>query len=301
MSVTTKCVIAVAIICSGLVAAGQALATTIAPTNIDITVEAGNAADYLILIGNEQDVAREYTADIIGVRATDSEELKFYDLDSGTLSWFALSDTGFSLGPNAMKEVSLSVSPSAHVESQVLIAAVRFIALPLSGGDVQVAEGVTSLLFITVGSDNIQQAELLDFSSASFRSKLPAEFYTTIRNSGQQITQPSGTIRITNIFGSTVDVIDLNPDENRVLGGQTRTLKVGWGNDEEAQGYTQGLIAELRQFTMGIFTAELSAEAWPGYGEWSASTRLVVIPWRTITLAATLFIAMIAIIKITRK
>ncbi|MDP2631720.1 MAG: hypothetical protein Q8P30_03055 [Candidatus Uhrbacteria bacterium] len=279
----------------------EAHAATIAPTAFDLKILQGETAEHIIVLGNEQQEAETFSIEMYGVQVSETTgEIEFYKLSDDVRSWFKTSEQEYLLEAGGLKEVSINISIPSSAESQTLGVAIQFTGEPANEEGINVISGVASLLFLTIGSDLDNHAELLDFSADKYSSHLPIDFYTTIRNSGSSISQPSGTITIKNLFGSITDVLDFNPNANRVLAGQDRTIQASWGEQSSADGFVQNLSQEFSQFTIGIFTVELNIQPWSDYSEWNSQIRVVVIPWRMLLVALALFILLFSVLKVTR-
>ena len=157
--------------------------------------------------------------------------------------------------------------------------------LPKDGKSAGVSPVVTrigSLLFIRVAGEVKEDLKLKDFSlkdHASVIGSTPVNFQLVYENNGTVHENPSGFIHITNIFGS--DVANLEVEPWFVLPDSLRARELSWN----------------APFLFGRYVAK--AEIKKGYGGLTDTATVVfwVIPWKVIALA---FIAIVLVVSIFR-
>lgn len=267
------------------------LATGISPTVADVGVEPGGMISSTVFVINDGEEAKIYTLDVIGVDLGQStDDMNFYILDDETASWFELSQISFRLEPDQVEEVLLTIKPSQSASSKVLVVGVKVLEKASEDDAVRVVSGLVSLVFVTVGQDLIEGAEMLDFSSSSvFTSRLPVTFYTTFDNTGERVIQPIGSVTIENLFGKTVETLEINQNRNRVPNGQVRTFTTTWDDGKK-----------LLSFRLGIFKAKLSVRPWGNGEEIIAEKMIVIVPWRVLVVGLLLLALVIMALSMRR-
>lgn len=276
-----------------------AQAGTIAPTVADIVVMPGESASVEISIINDQPETTIYSLEpvIVNVEAS-SEELSIRALSDNEKAWITLSENAIMVEAQQASVVTVSIAPPADLEPQVMIIGVEIMAESTASGGVNVRSGLMSLVFATIGTDIAGQAAILDFEAMpDFTSHLPVEFYLTVENQGERIVQPRGQINIRNLWGQTVAALEINPNEHRLVSGQVRTLEIIWGQEDQTQGFFHELKQELAEWRCGYYRLEAQATPWPGAAELTASSAVIIWPWRTCLVALTV----VLLIGVLRK
>ena len=100
---------------------------------------------------------------------------------------------------------------------------------------------------------------------------LPVTHSLTVRNEGERVVIPQGTMRVTRLFGREVAVEEINPGGLRVLSGQTRTFTTQWGTVQNDS---------FSPWTIGIFDVEVTVQPWGEGDAFHARQRIVVFPWK---------------------
>ncbi|MFH1712391.1 MAG: hypothetical protein ABH846_04115 [Patescibacteria group bacterium] len=274
-------------------------ATSIAPTVIDLAVTQGMEVVTQITIINDSEDTKNYTLSMIGVDVgTSPDNMTFFELDEDTASWFDLSQSNLQLAGNEELEIELMITPSLVAPSQVVTIGVQILENVEASSGVGVSSGFISLVFITVGSDLEENFELIGFSfSPKIAASLPIEFNATIQNRGQRVVQPEGLLEIDNIFGKTVKRIEINPNFNRVTQDQIRTFNMTWGEGERNQNFFKGLKQEIETFHFGVYRTSVEFRPWINGETISAKKTLIIIPWRTVSVALLLIFSGITLIK----
>ena len=141
---------------------------------------------------------------------------------------------------------------------------------------------IGSLFFIRIAGDIKQDLVLKDFSMKNHRNILgssPVNFEILYENNGSVHENPYGYIYVTNLFGSEIKKIEVEPWF--ILPDSLRVREVSW----EAP------------FLFGRYTA--TAEIKKGYGDAvdTATVAFWVIPWKIVSLVFVSVIVLVAIIR----
>lgn len=250
------------------------------PSVADVVLEPGESDVLEFFIENTSSQEHEYGVSLYGVTFDDeSGEPKFGPMQAEVASWVSVDAYAFSLAPSASRSLELTVAiPASADTTTATFAAVVRESLDDTG--IYLSSGVSSLVFVTVGSPNTA-ATVTDFRSRPFFAvHLPVTFSVDIANNGERVVQPYGIVRVRDIFGRTITSLEFNAVLRRVPVGLTRTFDVQWGESLETRSIFHELWRELTS-GVGLFTAEFVAAPYPGAEPTlQATTRLLVFPWR---------------------
>lgn len=139
-----------------------------------------------------------------------------------------------------------------------------------SAGVSPIITRIGSLIFIRVAGDIVEDLTLKDFSLRNNRWLLggtPVNFEILYENNGTVHENPYGAINITNIFGSDVGHIDVEPWF--ILPDSLRAREITWNP----------------KFLLGRYKATLDLSRVYDNKKDSATVYFWVIPWKLITIA----------------
>lgn len=250
------------------------------PSVADVVLEPGESDVLEFYIENTSSQEHEYGVSLYGVTFDDeSGEPKFGPMQAEVASWVSVDTYAFSLAPSASRSLELTVAiPASADTTTATFAAVVRESVDDTG--MYLSSGVSSLVFVTIGSPSTA-AIVTDFRSRPFfAAHLPVTFSVDIANKGERVVQPYGIVRVRDIFGRTMTSLEFNSVLRRVPVGLTRTFDVQWGESLETRNIFHELWRELTS-GVGLFTAEFVAAPYPGAEPTlQATTRLLVFPWR---------------------
>lgn len=284
MSAITRGVGALLLLASAVVLPAAVHASGISPSAGDVQARQGDAARHVITVVNNEEDKISYSVRPIGVELGKvTTDVSFYELPDSLASMVTVGNSRFDLDPGEEKEVEIVLAPQDDAESQAFVLGVQVVEEASGSSDVQVGGGFVSLVFVTIGEDVEEGYEFLDFSaSREFATELPISFALTLRNSGERIVQPQGSVDIVSIFGKTVDSFDINPADKRVSAGQTRTFVTVWDGRPGVLG-------------AGIYRVRLRVAPWVHGEEFMQELTVVYAPKRTVLLLSAFFILFILI------
>lgn len=120
-------------------------------------------------------------------------------------------------------------SPGAHM------GVVRFNAVPAEsssdGSQVSLSASIGSLILINVSGDieidlSIEEVAVSqDGEAGSFFEQGPLTFITRLNNQGNVYMQPSGTLRVTNMFGQEVEITPLETETSEAEADATKSIE----------------------------------------------------------------------------
>lgn len=299
MSVITKVLGAIFSCAFLLPAAAHAIVVT--PTAIDFELQQQEQGSVEVIIANNGTTDAEYELDILAVKLDETRgSMEVSALTTAEQKWFTLSGEAISLAPEEAQIIVLHVNPPDSMSAGIYTFGLEVKEIVESSGGIAPSSGVLSLVFVTIGSPDAK-AELLDFSVDQERfSELPVTFAVTVRNGGERIVQPVGSIQIYNAFGTIVRQLPLNVDGKRIFAGEERTLMVQWGGDEDPQSLVQKLYVQASQFVFGPFSAEIIFTPWEGADPLAQQVALFAFPWQLFLLLTILIIVIVVFARIKR-
>lgn len=269
-----------------------ASAVGLSPTTVDLWLEPSQEEIYELNVINDSEEVRNYSVQIVGIAFDEEDAVTFVSIEDGANDWFRVTPEQFELAAGEEIFVNVAIAPE-QAASQVRVFGIQIVEDPDPESSADIKTAITSLLFLTVGTEVEQGAELLDFSlSETVVSQLPVTFFTTYRNVGDGILQPDGVVTVRNMFGSTVFQKSFNPRGNRLVPGQVRTFASTWEGNQQS-----GLFGELSPLKIGIYTVEIVVQPWEGSEEMSLTERVVFVPWRT----GSLVLGLIVFVLFVRK
>jgi len=142
-------------------------------------------------------------------------------------------------------------------------------------GQVAIVTRAGILVYLEVSGEVNEKGELLNFSFQEgkfFVFGLPEDFAVNFKNSGNTYLKPAGEIKIKNIFGSLIAVVDVNNKERIIL-------------PEDAQALNVSKRFEKPPFAFGLYKAELALSWGEKQNDIQKSIYLFVFPWKVVLLA----------------
>ena len=251
--------------------------------------------------------------------------LKGFDIDDKTQAisvkdslpanlkeWISFKQPSLTLGPGAAAPLDVVYSAPNDVGFSYSLAIVLSRAPSLAAnGSVRLQGAVAVFNLINIDRpDAVSSLSIQSLTvSRSMYEFLPATFNVTVKNNGNIIGQPGGTLFIQRSFddNSPLATIALNPAESYVLPGKSRTFTLSWGAgfpryvttktaDNTAPSNTLSWNwKDLNDLRFGRYTAKAVLVYSNGQRDQAvtASTNFWVIPWRLIG-GSILLLALIA-------
>ena len=204
-------------------------------------------------------------------------------------SWMQVASDPIVLPPEQSLEIPVTLVIPADASPGGHYAAILVGTRPprTEGSAVRTSQVVTSLFFLRVAGDVIEQGSIREFSVAHlFREAPQAQFGVRFQNTGNVHVQPQGQITIRNMWGKERGVIPINQKSHfgNVLPGTIRRFDFSWEGEQS--------LADI-----GLYTAELTLS----FGEnarqnVTAATRFFVIPIRGVLVTLGLLTAFIGFV-----
>lgn len=151
--------------------------------------------------------------------------------------WLGATET-VTLAPEQRETIPITINVPQDASPGGHYGVVRFTGAPpeLEGTGVSLSASVGTLILVNVSGDVKESASIeelfvsKDGKRASLFEYGPLDFTLRIENDGNIHLQPKGTIQVTNMFGKTVYLSQLNQDSRNVLPGSIRKFEQSMGN-----------------------------------------------------------------------
>jgi len=290
------------------------LATTVAPTILEISLDPGQSQQAIITLFNEtnEDLYLSGSVELFepegergGARVLEPE------LTDQSVGWVKLPLNALVLAPREAIEVPVivDVPQTAEVGGYYLAIMWQTNAGPnRPANQVQLSGRVGVLMLLEVKGDVNRSLKVEDFrliDNENFYSNLPVGFSLKLKNEGNIHLKPEGYVMIKNIFGKPSQVLLVNKDKGNILPLSVRRFESFWQRGEFvplADGFIDGLRLELRQFAFGRFTAQAVVSYGPEATTVS-SDKLVfwVVPWRLLSVIGFLFLAILMVMIFKKR
>jgi len=272
-------------------------AFALAPSSLDLTAERGETISSSITILNTQENDQEYFLDLMGFRSKDdSGAPEFYSSDNGTselTEWILFEEDSLIVPALSSSEVFFKVVVPDDIAAGGYFAAITVSPAP---ADVVATNGAiieaktAALVLLTVTGETNEQLELLDFVNNDDIYALPQQvFVYRVQNQGNVHVTPTGTITLKGIFGQTIETIDANSVDGRVLPGSTRRFEVT--QDYRITSWYDTVAFQLRHLTIGPVTATLDL-TYGESGSIQSSLAFLMIPWQLLITIIGLLMAL---------
>jgi len=151
------------------------------------------------------------------------------------------------LGPKQKKTLTLDLSIAKDESLSDYYFSILFISKNNTNTELahsQIAGGIATNVLLSIGSEK-PRVEILEFSAPFLPAPGSVPFTISIQNEGKHFITAKGTILIKNIFGKTIDKLEL-PAIN-VLAERSRLQKYFWQKSPFFGAYTSTLILNLSE------------------------------------------------------
>lgn len=219
-----------------------AYAATITPAIIEREVAPGNEVSGSIMLANDSDGPVVYYPFIQNFVAEgeDGQQRFFPETErNGLAAWLDVSSDPIRIGPGKKSEIHWAVKIPKSAGAGGYDAVIFFSTAPPKNDGVSVGMRIGALFLLDVKGDAMHAAQLESFRATSKTSigsifgqpvfdRLPVAFETRIRDQGSTHLRPNGEIRIRDLFGREVSVLNVNPNSVRVLPHSIRRMVSEW-------------------------------------------------------------------------
>ncbi|MBU4217257.1 DUF916 domain-containing protein [Candidatus Parcubacteria bacterium] len=230
----------------------------ISPVRVEELVEPGQVLQREIKVTNSSDIPKTLFAYLKDFRANEDDESGTPRLikpgtETGNFvaSWIEITDQGMDFKPGEEKTVSFVIRVPDNVGPGGYYGGVFFgseapkidVNSPDKGAGMSIAQQAGSLVLLQVKGEVDERADVREFNTNKdfYGTPFDVEFAIRIQNSGNIHIKPLGEIRIENMFGKEVKIIDVNNGGGNVLPNSKRKFTEHWKDDFGFGKYTAKL------------------------------------------------------------
>jgi hypothetical protein len=276
--------------------ASSASALRLAPTLIDINVKPGEGIVKKIKLTNETVQAVTVVPVVYDASAGMNEEgfpqIADKTAESTLANWIEMNDAqSITLQAGQSKDVSVMIKVPANAPPGGHYAVVAWSTIssgvaPDQTGAALVGQ-VAGNIAVNVAGNTISKGDIISFSTEgniTKYEKLPVSFTSRISNSGNRHFKPQGTITINDMFGRSVETLQVNNVNagGNVLPQSIREFKASWDN-----GFAFGKYNAILSLSLGQ-----AGNATANYEFWVLPTGLLVL-WLIIAIVVIIILAML--------
>ncbi|MFA6909481.1 MAG: hypothetical protein WC289_06455 [Patescibacteria group bacterium] len=278
-------------------AVSSAHAITLIPPSVEFELTPGQEYQTVVKLFNEEERNLVVYAEVKNFGPQGETGIPSYDLEapvSGLSAWITVAPEPYTIEPGERIEIPVKVNPPLNAEPGGHYAAVFFTEKGNTdgGGQVGIGKGVGILLLARVSGETVEAGSIKEFSvgEGSMLNRLPILFTTRFENTGNVHLRPTGLISIKNMFGRSVDTVDVNSTKGATLPDSIRKYESTWERTQikETTGSTWKDFwvefgNERDNFALGKYTASLSIDAGKETSiHGTASVTFWVWPWHVI-------------------
>lgn len=260
-------------------------AITVSPVLLEFDIAKGASKQGEIRIWNETAEPQTYSVLVRNFVPKGEEGEQEYieeETPTGLASWITVERQTVTLSPDALTELSFSISVPAGAEPGGHYATIFLASGPKKGqGGVGVSSRIGVLLLVNVPGEIREEARIESFrimsgadiprlrSGQAVRpyggnviSRLPANFELRVRNLGSTHVRLEGWLVVRNLIGWEVARAPANPKKSAVLPGSVRRIDAAWQKTDDlpqAGGFWAETKSEWRNFALGRYTVTLDA------------------------------------------
>ncbi|MFA6552951.1 MAG: hypothetical protein WCT27_00820 [Patescibacteria group bacterium] len=273
---------------------GTAKAITLIPPMLEFGLTKGEPTKTTIKIFNETTSPVELYTEVKNFTASGDTGQPSFDFNEteqvGFSTWVTVQKGPITVNPGARFEVPVTINTPVNADPGGHYAAVFFTTSPPADGQVRIASKIGTLLLAQVSGDIKESGSIAEFNTISNKkgfTRLPVQYYTLFRNTGNIHLRPTGFITITNIFGKEQAKLAFNSANGATLPNSSRRYETTWDKQSvnESSGnfwsnFWNEYSNEKANFAIGRLTATLSVTAGTSNSVTDgASTTFWVFPW----------------------
>ena len=209
---------------------------TVSPPLFETAGSPGAELKQRVALTNESDNPRVITVEKQNFTARGEEgqaELCIEDCPFPLAPWVTVTPSTVTIAPKVRQEFDVTINvpgnaePGGHYGALVFSPAVS----DDPNANVRVVSQVSALMLVRVPGDVIETAKIESFESDKNRySKGPVNFDIRVKADGNVHVKPTGTIEVSNIFGSKIATIPVAGQN--VLPSTVRNLKTKWDHSQ---------------------------------------------------------------------
>ena len=209
----------------GQITAHPVSALTFVPPSFDWTLAPGQSRQDVIKLYNDTSAPMTLYTVTAPFTAKDESGTPSFDLTAKSTdlpSWITISAGPFTINPNEKKEIPFAVTvpmdaePGGHYAG--IFVGSQSDAQP-TGTQVSIRALSGPLMILRVTGKVTEAASILEFGvqGGTTMNRLPTTLFTRIHNTGNVHVRPTGTISVSNMFGSKTASMTFNDRGGAVL------------------------------------------------------------------------------------
>lgn len=167
------------------------------------------------------------------------------------------------LGPSESKNLTLQIDINRDTPLSDYYFSVVFISNQNVGAEnVAIPAGIATNVLLSVGQNTSKDIKIESFNTPGFMTSGPVLFTVLLKNSGEHVVTPTGSIEIHNMLGNKIDSIKLLPEY--ILSNSTRFLTEENYSSRSAQDIDKikqkdnNIVLFSKNFLMGKYEAILN-------------------------------------------
>lgn len=280
-------------------------AFSVSPPILEVEAGPGEAVHTKIHIQNTSNTKKIYTFTIQKFIAKgESGQQTFLPPTetAGLPEWMYFDRPALELAPGAAFDLPVVIRVPTNADAGGQYAAVLFAEqAELANGTVGIVPRTGTLVFLTVRGNILKSFSVGTLQSdVETVSHLPANFSLTVKNLGNVHIQPTGKLRVQNMFGNTVASYPLNETGGRILPGSQRIFYASWTRHEPLlSSWMSELNEEIRNFGFGRYTVEATITV-------DATTQVVtkeiwIWPWMILSFLGFVFAVVVGTLLVRKR
>lgn len=217
------------------------LSLSLTPPLIQLSLSPGETWKSTLKVINTNEYDLPLYANIAFLEANGDEgQSKFTpvlegDTNNSLANWIKVDKSTFEISREKSYELPFTITIPEDAPPGGHYAAIIVGSQPLNekneGPTISVSSSISSLLFLRVAGDVVEQADIREFTTdQNFYSKPNVNFTLRFENKGNVHVQPQGEIAVTNMWGKQRGVIPINQKTRfgNVLPNSTRKFEFEW-------------------------------------------------------------------------
>jgi len=277
-------------------AAQPARALTVSPVRMEVGGDPGRPVTRTIRLTNEQDETKTFYVSFENFIAQgETNKPEFTGADDDLATWIT-APSQVTLEPGRMVEVPISISIPADADPGDHFAAIFWSTsppAPAESGQVAIGGRLGVLVLLTVSGDVVREGQLIELgtdNNQQYFSMLPITFTYRLQNTGNVRLKPGGAVKIQDMFGNEVAILDANLQEGNTLPETIRKYEVVWDREEKSEnadeptGFWGAVREQISDFKIGRYTANLDLTLDESLPTASAQFGFTIIPWQLLTV-----------------
>lgn len=227
------------------------MSVSVTPPLIQLTIGPGETWSSTLKVVNNNAIEATYFASVVDFSAegengqgTFSPLIRKGPLSSNSYSlasWLLLASTSVSVPPGKSAELPFTVNVPVDAEPGGHYAAVLIGtdpgAIQLQGPTMRIASYVSSLIFVKIRGETVEQGRIREFRTSESQYESPAaDFILRFENTGTTHVKPQGDIVIYNMWGKKRGELQVNDDSGNfgnVLPHSTRKFTFTWVGESD--------------------------------------------------------------------